>query len=55
MYDVIIVGAGPAGIFNAYEFAEKAPNLKVLMIDKGFNIYERKCPILQGKLEKCPT
>lgn len=55
MYDVIIVGAGPAGIFNAYEFAEKAPNLKVLMIDKGFNIYERKCPILLGKLEKCPT
>ncbi len=55
MYDVIIVGAGPAGIFNAYEFMLKAPHLKVLMIDKGLDIYSRKCPILMGLLEKCPT
>ncbi|NLN50232.1 MAG: NAD(P)/FAD-dependent oxidoreductase [Acholeplasmataceae bacterium] len=55
VYDVIIVGAGPAGIFNAYEFMLKAPHLKVLMIDKGLDIYQRKCPILDGKLEKCPT
>lgn len=55
MYDVIIVGAGPAGIYNACEFVKKAPHLKILMIDKGFDIYKRKCPILQGLLEKCPT
>ena len=54
MYDVIIVGAGPAGVYAAYEFANKAPNLKVLIIDKGKNIYERKCPLNQHKVDKCP-
>ena len=54
MYDVIIVGAGPAGVYAAYEFANKAPDLKVLMIDKGKNIYERKCPLNQHKVDKCP-
>ena len=55
MYDVIIVGAGPAGIYNAYEFMLKAPHLKVLVIDKGFDIYNRRCPIIMGALEKCPV
>ena len=55
MYDVIIVGGGPAGIYNAYEFMLKAPHLKVLMIDKGFDIYNRRCPIINGQLEKCPV
>ena len=32
-YDVIIVGAGPAGIYCAYELVEKDPNLKVLLIE----------------------
>ncbi len=54
MYDVIIVGAGPAGIYNAYEFMLKAPHLKVLLIEKGYDIYNRRCPILMGILEKCP-
>lgn len=54
MYDVIIVGGGPAGIFNAYEFMVKAPYLKVLLIDKGLDIYSRKCPINLGLIEKCP-
>lgn len=53
-YDVILVGAGPTGIFAAYELMLKKPELKVLLIDKGNNIYERKCPILEHKLEKCP-
>ena len=44
MYDVIIVGGGPAGIYNAYEFMLKAPHLKVLLIEKGYDIYNRKCP-----------
>ncbi|MTI86215.1 MAG: NAD(P)/FAD-dependent oxidoreductase [Firmicutes bacterium] len=53
-YDVIIVGAGPAGIFACYELILKAPGLKVLLIDKGRNIYKRQCPILQKKTVKCP-
>ena len=32
-YDVVIVGAGPMGIYTAYEFMVKAPNAKVLLID----------------------
>lgn len=55
MYDVIIVGAGPAGLYSAYEFSLLNPNLKILMIEKGYDIYHRRCPILEGKLEKCPT
>ena len=53
-YDVIIVGAGPAGYFCAYEFSKKAPNKKVLLIDKGRDIHTRNCPVLNHKLEKCP-
>ncbi len=54
-YDVIIVGAGPAGIFCAYELIHKNPELNVLLIDKGHSIYDRKCPILEKKVDKCPT
>ncbi|MEI5907309.1 NAD(P)/FAD-dependent oxidoreductase [Bacillus spongiae] len=53
-YDVIIVGAGPAGIFASYEMTLKLPNAKVLLVDKGHDIYRRNCPILQKKIEKCP-
>lgn len=53
-FDVVIVGAGPAGIFTAYELTENKPDLKILLVDKGRDIYTRKCPILQKKLEKCP-
>ncbi|MBQ8293255.1 MAG: NAD(P)/FAD-dependent oxidoreductase [Bacilli bacterium] len=53
-YDVILVGAGPTGIFSAYELMLKAPNLKVLLVDKGHDIYNRKCPILEKKIKQCP-
>ena len=43
-FDVIIIGAGPGGIFCAYELMEKAPDLKVLMIEKGRSIDKRVCP-----------
>lgn len=54
-YDVIIVGAGPAGIMCAYELAEKNKDLKVLLLDKGHDIYTRKCPIMDKKIDKCPV
>ncbi len=53
-YDVIVVGAGPAGIFTCYEIAEKMPEARVLLVDKGHDIYSRHCPILQKKIQKCP-
>ncbi len=46
-YDVIVVGAGPAGIFTCYELTLKLPGANVLLIDKGHDIYKRNCPILQ--------
>ena len=54
-YDVIVVGAGPMGIFTCYELMKKAPNLKVLLIDKGHDIMNRRCPILEKKLKQCPV
>ncbi|MNO10747.1 dihydrolipoamide dehydrogenase [compost metagenome] len=53
-YDVVIVGAGPAGIFTAYELNLKAPNAKILLVDKGLDIFKRRCPILEGRISKCP-
>ncbi|MCD8225264.1 MAG: FAD-dependent oxidoreductase [Clostridiales bacterium] len=43
-YDVIIIGAGPSGIFCAYELIEKKPDLRILMIEKGRRIEKRVCP-----------
>lgn len=43
-YDVIIVGAGPAGIFTAYELVKSRSGLKILILEKGRDIYKRKCP-----------
>jgi uncharacterized FAD-dependent dehydrogenase len=43
-YDVIIIGAGPSGIFCAYELIKEDKNLKILMIEKGRPIEKRVCP-----------
>ncbi|MGB9711286.1 MAG: NAD(P)/FAD-dependent oxidoreductase [Thermodesulfovibrio sp.] len=52
-YDVIIVGAGPAGIFTALEIINNS-SLKVLLIEKGKDIEKRKCPMEQtGKCAHC--
>lgn len=54
VYDVIVVGSGPMGYFCALELIEKNPNLKILLLEKGRDIYTRKCPILEKKLKVCP-
>ena len=45
MYDVIIIGAGPAGLFAAYELLEKNKKLKVAILDKGARAENRVCPM----------
>ncbi len=53
-YDVIIVGAGPAGIFTALEASKCNPQLKILIIDKGRSIEKRTCPArTTGNCVKC--
>jgi len=54
IYDLIIVGAGPCGIYAAWEATKLAPNAKILLIDRGFDIYNRKCPIMSKKARLCP-
>lgn len=44
-YDVIIVGAGPAGIFAAMELLKSQKKIKLLMVEKGRDIDSRKCPL----------
>lgn len=45
MYDVILVGAGPAGLFAAYELITKNKKLKIAMLDKGRFAFHRTCPM----------
>ena len=53
-YDIVIVGAGPAGIFTAYELLEKKFQGKILIIEKGHDIEKRHCPKDKtGKCVKC--
>ena len=49
-YDVIIIGAGPSGIFCAYELMRRKPDLKVLMLEKGRSIERRVCPKRKTKV-----
>jgi len=53
LYDVVILGCGEAGIFAAYELAKLRPDLKVLALDQGRDIYSRSCPIVAGKVKEC--
>ena len=52
-YDVIIIGAGPGGIFAAYELTQKAPGLKVAVFEAGNPLEKRKCPIDGKKVKSC--
>ena len=57
-YDVIIIGAGPGGIFSAYELSKLCPEKKIAVFEEGQPLEKRKCPI-DGKTVKhcvgCPT
>lgn len=52
-YDVIIVGAGPGGIFAAYELMQHKPKLKVAVFEAGHALDKRKCPIDGEKVKNC--
>ena len=52
-YDVIIVGAGPGGIFAAYELLERRPELKVAVFEAGHPLNRRHCPIDGDKVKSC--
>ena len=52
-YDVIIVGAGPGGVFAAYELMQRCPGLKVAVFEAGHPLHRRKCPIDGDKVKSC--
>lgn len=57
-YDVIIIGAGPGGIFSAYQMTKKKQNLKIAVFESGYALDKRHCPIDGNKVKsciKCPT
>ena len=52
-YDVIIIGAGPGGIYSAWEMAMKKPELKIAVFEKGRELEKRKCPINGDTVKNC--
>ena len=52
-YDVIIIGAGPGGIYSAWEMAMKKPELKIAVFEKGRELENRKCPINGDTVKNC--
>ena len=51
-YDIVIIGAGPGGIFSAYELAKKS-KLKVAVLEEGAPLEQRHCPIDGKKIKSC--
>ena len=52
-YDVIIIGAGPGGIFSAYELVKRKPELKIAVFELGNPLERRRCPIDGKKVKSC--
>ncbi|EHL09768.1 hypothetical protein HMPREF9625_01741 [Oribacterium parvum ACB1] len=52
-YDVAIVGAGPGGIYAAYELMKKDPALSVVVLEAGHSLEKRHCPIDGKKIKTC--
>ena len=52
-YDVVVIGAGPGGIFTAYELAKADRGLKIAVLELGRPLEKRKCPIDGSKVKSC--
>ncbi len=52
-YDVIIIGAGPGGIFSALELSKLNPELKIAVFEAGHSLDKRRCPIDGEKIKSC--
>ncbi len=52
-YDVAIIGGGICGLMTAYGLLEKNKNLKIIIFDKGHSLEERRCPIIENKIDHC--
>lgn len=52
-YDVIIIGAGPGGIYSAYELTQKRRDLKIAVFESGHALEKRRCPIDGDKVKSC--
>ena len=52
-YDVVIIGAGPGGIFSAYELSKNNEKLKIAVFEAGNELAKRKCPIDGDKVKSC--
>ena len=50
-YDVVIIGAGPGGIFSAYELMKLKPDWKIAVLEAGQSLEKRKCPIDGKKIK----
>ena len=51
-YDVVIIGAGPAGLFTAYELITKNSKLNILLLDQGRFAHNRNCPMKKTQSAK---
>ena len=52
-YDIIIIGAGPGGIFSAYELTKQNPSLRIAVFEAGTTLEKRKCPIDGHRIKSC--
>lgn len=52
-YDVLIIGAGPGGIYSAWELMKLKPGMSICVIEEGKRLEERRCPIDGVKIKKC--
>ena len=53
MYDVLVIGAGPGGIYSVYELVNRNPDLKIAVFEAGHSLEKRKCPIDGEKIKSC--
>ena len=53
MYDVLIIGAGPGGIYGAYELSKRCPDLRIVVYEMGHSLEKRRCPIDGVKVKSC--